>query len=75
VNAATQKNKNTAVILALFLGGLGIHKFYLGRPVMGIVYLVFCWTFVPAAIAFIEGIWYATMSDALFQERVRVVRL
>lgn len=25
------KNKNTAGILALFLGGVGMHKFYLGK--------------------------------------------
>ncbi len=30
-NAARYKNKITAGVLALFLGGLGIHRFYLGR--------------------------------------------
>ena len=32
-------NKLIAALLALFLGGLGIHKFYLQRPFQGIVYL------------------------------------
>ncbi len=36
------KNKLVAALLALFLGGLGIHKFYLGRTGWGIIYLLFC---------------------------------
>lgn len=63
------KNKTTAGILALLLGGLGAHKFYLGRIFQGLLYLVFCWTFIPSLIALIEGIWYLTMSDADFNAR------
>jgi TM2 domain-containing membrane protein YozV len=63
------RNKNTAAILALLLGGLGGHKFYLGKPVQGLLYLVFCWTFIPAFLAFIEGIWYLVMSEADFNLR------
>jgi predicted amidophosphoribosyltransferase len=61
------KSKVVAAVLALFLGGLGIHKFYLGSA-MGIVYLLFCWTFIPAFIAFIEAIIYISFSgtDAEF---------
>ena len=33
------KNKGVAFLLCLFLGGLGIHKFYEGRIGMGILYL------------------------------------
>lgn len=47
-------NKVVYCLLALFLGGFGAHKFYCGRTGMGILYLVFCWTFIPAFIAFIE---------------------
>ncbi|MBQ8939006.1 MAG: NINE protein [Paludibacteraceae bacterium] len=60
------KNRYVAAILAFFLGGLGIHKFYLGKNVQGIIYLVFCWTYIPAIIAFVEGIMYLTMGDAKF---------
>ncbi len=35
------KNKNIAAILALFLGGGGIHKFYLGQIGWGIFYIFF----------------------------------
>ncbi len=61
------KSKTTAGILAILLGGLGVHKFYLGNVGMGIVYLLFCWTTIPAIIAFIEGIVYLTSSDENFQ--------
>jgi TM2 domain-containing membrane protein YozV len=50
-----KKNPTTAVLLALFLGGIGIHKFYLNQVGAGIVYLLFCWTCIPEIIAFIEA--------------------
>lgn len=62
----SSKSKVAAGILALFLGGLGAHKFYLGQTGMGIVYLLLCWTFIPSCIAFIEGIIYLTMTDQNF---------
>lgn len=34
------KNKTTAGLLAIFLGGLGIHKFYLGFTGPGLVFLL-----------------------------------
>lgn len=49
------KNPTTAVLLALLLGGIGIHKFYLGQTGKGIVYLLFSWTFIPAILAFINA--------------------
>lgn len=59
-------NKIVAALLALFIGGLEAHKFYLGKPVEGIFYLLFCWTFIPCLIAFVEGIIYLVMSDEAF---------
>ena len=61
------KNKIVAAILAIILGGLGIHKFYLGQTGKGILYLVFCWTYVPAFLAFIEGIMILCSNDENFQ--------
>lgn len=61
------KNKAVAGLLAIFLGGLGIHKFYLGKVGMGILYLLFCWTYVPFVIGFIEGIVYLCSNDENFQ--------
>lgn len=63
------RSKVAAGILALLLGGFGIHKFYLGRGGQGVVYLLLFWTFIPAVIAFIEGIIYLTMSEAHFDAK------
>ncbi|EOB3450384.1 TM2 domain-containing protein [Enterococcus lactis] len=49
-------NKLIYVLLALFLGGLGAHKFYSGKTFMGILYLVFSWTFIPSVLGLIEAI-------------------
>lgn len=67
-----EKNKIVAGLLALFLGGFGIHKFYLGRVGLGIVYLLFCWTGIPTIIAFIEGILYFCMSEEKFIKKYGV---
>lgn len=61
------KSKVAAGILAIFLGGLGIHKFYLGKIGMGVLYLLFCWTYIPSLIGFIEGIIYLCSNDENFQ--------
>jgi TM2 domain-containing membrane protein YozV len=62
------KDRVTAALLALFLGGFGVHRFYLGKPISGLLYLFFCWTFIPAIAALIESIILFSMSDQKFQE-------
>lgn len=57
------KNKMTAAIIAFFLGSIGIHKFYLGRTMAGVLYLVFCWTGIPALLALIDFIVLLTMNE------------
>lgn len=49
-------NKVVYCVLAFFLGGIGIHKFYAGKIGAGIAYILFCWTLIPGVIAFFEGI-------------------
>lgn len=49
-------NKIVYVLLALILGGVGIHKFYAGKLFQGILYVLFSWTLIPAIVAFIEAI-------------------
>ncbi|MBI3541796.1 MAG: TM2 domain-containing protein [Deltaproteobacteria bacterium] len=51
---AIRKDGTTGVLLALFLGGVGGHHFYMGNVGTGVLYLLFCWTFIPALAAFIE---------------------
>lgn len=63
------RNKTAAGLFALFLGGIGVHKFYLGKVGQGILYLLFCWTFIPAIVAFVEAILLLTMADAVFNAK------
>ncbi|HIW31308.1 MAG TPA: TM2 domain-containing protein [Candidatus Paenibacillus intestinavium] len=63
------KSKVVAGILGILLGGLGIHKFYLGKIFQGILYLIFCWTYIPAIVGFIEGIIYLCTSDENFARK------
>ena len=67
--AENGKSRIAAALLAFFLGGFGIHKFYLGQVVQGLIYLIFCWTFIPTLIAFIEFIILLCMSDDTFNSR------
>lgn len=76
-----QKSKVAAGLLAIFLGGLGIHKFYIGASTAGIIMLLctllgfillFIPTFVIGIIALIEGIIYLTKSDEDFYQTYEV---
>jgi TM2 domain-containing membrane protein YozV/ribosomal protein L40E len=67
--APNGKSKLAAALFAIFLGDLGIHKFYLGQVGWGVVYIVFCWTFIPALVGLIEGILYLVMSDSDFNKK------
>ena len=58
------KDRLVAVVLAIFLGGFGLHKFYLNRIGQGIVYLIFCWTGIPSLVGWTEGLLYLARSDA-----------
>jgi TM2 domain-containing membrane protein YozV len=63
------KNKVVAGVLAILLGGFGIHKFYLGKLGQGILYLIFAWTAIPSIIGLIEGILYLVQSDEEFNQK------
>jgi len=51
-------DKTALALIAFFLGGVGGHKFYVGKYGQGILYLLFCWTGIPGLVAFIEFIIY-----------------
>ncbi|WP_353258765.1 helix-hairpin-helix domain-containing protein [Prochlorothrix hollandica] len=56
------KNRSLAVLLAL-AGAVtpvtGLHKFYVGQPRWGLVYLALFWTPLPHVASALEAIWYA----------------
>lgn len=65
-----EKSRVAAGVLAILLGDIGVHKFYMGKIGMGILYLLFCWTGIPALVGLIEGIIYLTESDEKFASRL-----
>lgn len=53
-----QKSKVAAALFAFFLGGIGIHRFYLGYTTIGIIFIVlFILGFLIGVTWIITGIW------------------
>jgi len=61
-----REKKVPAGVLAILLGSLGIHKFYLGYTTAGIIQLVLGFCGIGGIIGLIEGIIYLTKSDEQF---------
>ena len=49
-------NKGIYLVLCLLAGGAGLHKFYSGKWIQGLLYLVFCWTGIPVVLALIDAV-------------------
>ncbi len=69
--AGRGKDRTTAGILGILLGGLGIHQFYLGSVGTGVIQIVL--TFVTcglgALLGLVEGIMILVMADEDFNKR------
>jgi TM2 domain-containing membrane protein YozV len=65
----TPRNRQVAIVLAfvgMALPVAGFHKFYLGQPLWGIVYLLLSWTPIPHIASAIEAVWYLTQDQTHF---------
>ncbi len=51
---SVRRDEVVGILLALFLGGFGIHHFYLRRTGLGILYICLCWTPIPWVLGFFE---------------------
>ncbi|MDR3595050.1 TerB N-terminal domain-containing protein [Clostridium sp.] len=49
-----KKSKTLCYFFALFLGGFGAHLFYIGKYKRGLLYLLFCWTYIPTLLGLID---------------------
>lgn len=47
-------NRRTYILLTIFLGWAGIHRFYEKRRILGIFYLALCWSGFPIALAIVD---------------------
>ncbi|WP_139692495.1 TM2 domain-containing protein [Sporolactobacillus terrae] len=57
------KNKLIAYLLLLFLGLIGIHRFYLGKVGSGVAMLLLCWTGISLVWAIIDLFLLSGMVD------------
>src|SRR5258706_14987173 len=62
-------SKVALLLLTLFFGGIGAHKFYLGKYCQGALYLLFCWTMIPGLVALVEFFIYAFTSQERLGEK------
>lgn len=83
------KKKGVAATLAFFLGIFGVHRFYLGQKVLGIIYFVlffiglaaavegveFPLIAIPALIGFVDAVVFAAMPREDFDEKYNYKRL
>lgn len=74
LQAKISKSRVTTALLAILLGGLGIHFFYLGAWGWGLISIMLCWTYLPVIAGLILGIRYLTMSDEEFERKAKRVK-
>ena len=53
-----KRNFWAAIVIALFGGFIGLQHFYVKQTIWGIFGVIFCWTGIPAIVAFVQAmIW------------------
>ena len=62
-------SKVALLLMTFFLGGMGGHKFYQKKYLLGILYLVFSWTYIPSLVALVEFIIYAVTKEEDLQRK------
>lgn len=62
-------SKVALLLITFFLGAFGAHKFYVGKNIQGVFYLLFCWSGIPGFIAFIEFLVYIFTDEKHLRSR------
>lgn len=66
------KDRRVAALLAL-AGAIapvsGFHKFYIGQPIWGVIYLLMGFTPIPRVASAIEALWYLSQDPSAFDSR------
>ncbi|CAM5205149.1 TM2 domain-containing protein [Oligella ureolytica] len=65
--------RKIAIILAIFLGWLGVHRTYLNQIITGLLYLIISQIFLPLAVvlSLIDAIRYYSMDEFAFQQKFK----
>ncbi len=68
------KNRKIAIIATLISAMLpiplaGIHKFYLGQPIWGVIYLLLWNTPIPRIACAIDAVWYFVQGEDSFNHQ------
>lgn len=69
------RDRTTAALLSFFLGGVGIHQFYLGNYIRGVIFLLFSWTLIPIFFGFIDFLILLIMDEDKFNEKYSKVKI
>jgi predicted Zn finger-like uncharacterized protein len=67
--SAKSISKMALLLITFFFGGMGGHKFYQKKYLLGVLYFLFFWTYIPSIAAFVEFIIYAFKSETDLQEK------
>lgn len=74
-NGPSGKSRGVAGLLAIFLGALGVHYFYLGKPVPGVVFLlisIFSFgllAFACGVVGIVQGLIMLTGTQQSFESK------
>ena len=61
------KSRGLAIVLAIILGSIGAHRFYLGQIKLGVLYLLLSWTGLSLIVSWIDAIMLILMNESEFQ--------
>jgi TM2 domain-containing membrane protein YozV len=64
-----RKSKGTTFLLALLLGAIGAHRFYLGQPFIGLIYLCLCWTGITLVVSLAEAVYFFFLKNEDFDAK------
>ena len=65
----TPRSRGVAITLAFVLGFCGAQYFYMGRRILAVLSIVFCWTGYPAVIGMFDGMRMLFMTDREFRQQ------
>jgi TM2 domain-containing membrane protein YozV len=73
------KNRLVAILLAFFLGLIGVHHFYLGNTGRGVLYLILFFTGIGTILnmflVFFDFLGLCFMSDASFNKKYNKIAI